>query len=131
MPDPAFASPELAAMFDKAPPVAREGMLALRRLIFDCAAGMPEVGGVEEALRWGQPAYLTRKGSTLRLGATAEGFALYAHCRTDIVSAFAGAFPGMDRIEGNRAVHFRDVGEIDPARHGQMVRHALGYHLKR
>lgn len=131
MPDPAFASPEVAEKFDAAPALARAGMLALRRLILGCAVEMPEVGQVEEALRWGQPAYLARRGSTLRIGETAEGFALYAHCRTSIISDFAEAFPGMDRIEGTRAVHFRAAEEVDPDRHGQLVRHALGYHLKR
>jgi len=134
MPDPAFPSPQVAACFDAAPDQARAGMLALRRLIFDCAAQMPEVGRVEEALRWGQPAYLTpetRAGSTLRIAATDEGFALYAHCQTTIIASFAETFPGLDRVEGKRALHFRDAGEVDPARHGQLVRHALGYHLRK
>ncbi len=106
-------------------------MLALRRLVYACAANDPRIGRVEETLRWGQPAYIARKGSTLRIGATAEGFALYAHCQTTIVSDFASAFPGLDRIEGNRAVHFEDASQIEPARHGQLIAHALGYHLRR
>lgn len=132
-PDPDFASARIAACFDGAPPPARAGMLALRRLIFDVAAEAGDVGRVEEALRWNQPAYLTpetKAGSTLRLAPTPGGFALYAHCRTTIISSFADAFPGQDRVEGNRALHFRDASEIDPARHGQLVRHALRYHLR-
>ena len=109
------------------------GLMELRALIFKTAARLPEVGPIEETLKWGQPAYLTpvtKSGSTLRLGVpkTAK-FALFAHCQTDIISRFAATFPGFDRIEGNRAVLFDDVNQIDPARHGLLIRHALTYHL--
>ena len=61
---------------------ARSGALALRRLIFDVAAGLPEVGTLEETLKWGQPAYLTsatKSGTTLRVGQHSEAaFALFA-----------------------------------------------------
>ncbi|MDF1856173.1 DUF1801 domain-containing protein [Pseudooceanicola sp.] len=133
-PNPRFARPEVAQYFDGVAPGARRGLLLLRGLILHCAAEMPEVGRLEEALRWKQPAYLTpetKSGSTLRLAATAEGFALYAHCQTTIISSFAEAFPGMDRIEGNRALHFRDLAEVDPDRHAVLIRHALTYHRRR
>lgn len=135
---PEFASQEVARVFDGFEARAREGLLRLRGLIFECAAQMPEVGRVEEALRWGQPAYLTpetKAGSTLRLGRfgvlKTGGFAIFAHCQTDIISSYAQSFGGMDRIDGNRAVVFESVHEIDPARISLLIKHGLGYHLKR
>ncbi|WP_368075858.1 hypothetical protein [Leisingera sp. NJS201] len=56
---PPFASPGIEAAFDVLDPQARAGLLALRGLIFDTAAQSPEAGRIEEALRWGQPSYLT------------------------------------------------------------------------
>ena len=130
---PAFATEEIASMFASLPEDAREGLLVLRALIFKTAARVPEVGPIEEALRWRQPAYLTsetKSGSTLRLGVPKSGsFALFVHCQTDIISSFATTFPGQDRIDGNRAVLFDDARQIDPARHGLLIRHALTYHL--
>ncbi|CUH64662.1 hypothetical protein TG4357_01420 [Thalassovita gelatinovora] len=132
MPD--FSDAAVKAAFGAFAPEARRGLIGLRQLIFETAADLPEVGTVEETLRWGQPAYLTpvrKSGSTLRLGVPKSGgFALYAHCQTTIISAFAAAFPGQDRIEGNRAVLFEDASQIDPDRHTLLIRHALTYHLR-
>jgi len=120
-----FASPEVEAAFAAFPPKARAGLMHLRALIFDVAGDLE----VREELRWGQPAYLAPKGSTLRLAAPkAGGFALYAHCQSTVISDYAAAFAGQDRIEGNRAVLFDDVSEIDAARLGQLIAHALRYH---
>ncbi|WP_323781080.1 DUF1801 domain-containing protein [Thalassovita sp.] len=128
-----FTNPNVQAAFDAFPPEAQSGLIRLRGLIFATAEDLPEVGPVEEALRWGQPAYLTpvsKSGSTLRLGVPKSGgFALYAHCQTTIISAFAAAFPGQDRVEGNRAILFSDASQIDPERHRLLIKHALTYHL--
>ncbi|KZY39690.1 hypothetical protein A3731_13150 [Roseovarius sp. HI0049] len=116
------------------PPEARDGVLALRRLIFDVARGLPEIGPLDETLKWGQPAYLPRTprtGSTLRAGLHKDAqFALFAHCQTTIISSYARAFPGWDRLDGNRAVLFDAPGQIEPERLSYLVRHALTYHLR-
>ena len=130
LPDP---PPEVARAIEDAPPEARRGLLALRRLVLETAADLPEVGEVVECLKWGQPAFTTpktRSGSTLRIGVPGSGgFALYAHCRTTVISDFVAAFPGMDRVDGNRAILFTDPSQIEPARHAQLIAHALRYHL--
>ncbi|MEM6940645.1 MAG: DUF1801 domain-containing protein [Pseudomonadota bacterium] len=107
--------------------------LILRELIFDVAAETPAAGRVQEALRWHQPSYLTpetKSGSTLRIGASKHGgCALFAHCATDIISTYAATFQGCERIEGNRAVIFRNASEIVPDRLRLMIYHGLTYHL--
>lgn len=131
---PPFAHPETAAAFDAvADPLACGGMARLRTLIFETAADLPQIGQLQEALRWGQPAYLTpdtRAATTLRLGVPKTArFALFVHCRTSLISDFTAAFPGWDRVEGSRAVLFDDPDQIDPLRHGWLIRRALTYHL--
>ena len=57
------------AIFDRYPKPVRARLLALRELIFDTAKATKGVGAIEEALKWGQPSYLTLKsksGSTVR-----------------------------------------------------------------
>lgn len=126
--------PAVRRAFDAASPPARAGMLALRALIFEVAAGLPEVGQVEEALRWGEPAYLTpasRSGSTIRLGAPrAGGFALYCNCRTRLIADFRELAGPAARYEGNRAVLFGDVAEIAPALIGSLIARALMWHCR-
>ena len=78
----------IEAVFEAYPQPVRSRLLALRRLIFDTAKTTTGVGALEEALKWGQPSYLTtesKSGSTIRidqLKAEAGGYALYFHCQT-------------------------------------------------
>ncbi len=123
---------EIRAVFDAAPAPERAGMLRLRALIHEVAAGLPQIGELQEVLRWGQPAYVTTKraGASLRIGLPkAGGFALYTHCQTSLIADFATAFPNMDKVEGTRAIHFSDSAQVDPARHGMLIRSVLTYHL--
>lgn len=125
---------EVAAVFEGFPPVARAGLLRLRALIFEVAAETPGVGRVEEALRWGQPAYLTPDtgaGSTIRLGLPkAGGFALFVNCQTSLIENFRLIAPVGMPLEGKRAVVFRAVDEIDEAAMVVLIRRALSYHRK-
>lgn len=96
------------------------------------AGTLPGVGRVEEALRWGQPAYLTpetRSGTTIRLGVPGPGkVAIYTHCRTTLIAEMRAHFPdGLD-YEGNRAVHMNDAAPLPLDRVGHLVRAALTYH---
>jgi len=119
-------SPDIAKVFDTYPDDTRAGALALRDLILSIGEE-----DVSETLRWGQPAYITPKGSTLRVGSHKEArFALYAHCQSTIISSYAAAFPGWDRLDGNRAVLFDTLAQIEPERLTHLIRHALNYHRK-
>lgn len=129
-----FANPAVADVYQAMPDGARKTALALRELVFGIASQTPEVGAIEETLRWGQPSYITpetKSGSTLRIGATKAGeAAIYAHCGTTIISTYAATFPEMDRIEGNRAVIFASANDIVPERLRLLIKHGLTYHLK-
>lgn len=131
---PPFQSDAVAAAFAEFPEPVRPGLLALRGLIFRVAQDLPEVGRLEETLKWGQPAYLTpetRTGTTLRLGVPkAGGFAIYAHCQTTVIADFRALFPEDFTYEGNRAVLFRESGEVKEAPLRLLIRAALTYHAK-
>jgi hypothetical protein len=121
--------PEAAAIFAAAPPKAREGLLALRALIFHIAD--QQSAPLTEALRWGQPAYLTPRGSTIRLGIPKTGgFALYCHCQTSLIADFRLLASPDTRIEGNRAIHFNDPCQIDDLLIAQLIARALTWHRK-
>ncbi len=124
----------MEAAFAAMPVEVKEGLLALRRLIFETAAQTPGVGALKETLKWGQPAYLTpetRSGSTIRLGVPKQGgFALYAHCQTTIISDFRTTFPDDFEFEGNRAVHFTPGKALPLDQLGLLVTNALTYHMK-
>jgi hypothetical protein len=119
-------TPEVRAVFDSFPEPARAGLLSLRDLIFQVAGDIP----VTESLKWGQPAYRTPIGSTLRLGVPKTGgFALYAHCATNVIETYRSNAGAQCRFEGNRAVLFTDVTDIKDSLR-LMIAHALTYHDK-
>jgi hypothetical protein len=84
-----FHDPRVEAAFAAFPDSTRDALLGMRALIFQTAAETAGVGPVEETLKWGQPAYLTREtgaGTTIRLGVPkAGGAAIYVHCQTTII----------------------------------------------
>src|SRR5262249_14162752 len=101
-PRSAFArDPAVAAVFETYPKPLRSKLQALRRLIFDTARTTDGVGPLEEALKWGQPSYLTTKtksGSTIRIDqvkAVPNQYAIYFHCQTDLVSTFRELYPEL------------------------------------
>lgn len=127
-----FPSAQVQTAFQVPDPLAREGLLALRNLILDTAQSLPQIGEIEESLRWGQPAYLTsqtKSGTTIRVGLSKQArFALFVHCQTTVISEFEQSFPGWDLIDGNRAVLFDRKRDIEPFRHGWLIRRAFTYH---
>ncbi|MBU2983071.1 DUF1801 domain-containing protein [Lentibacter algarum] len=125
----AFLNPAVEAVFEAFPAPERAGLMHLRELIYTSA---DELGvTLSEELRWGQPAYLTAKGSTLRLGLPKTGgIALFAHCQTDIISNFASQAPASYRFDGNRAVLFDTTKNVVDAELMQLIKHGLSYHQK-
>ncbi len=126
----AIENPAVAAAFEAFSPETRTGVLALREVIFDTAQATPSALPLQEALRWEQPAYLSPRGSTIRLGRHKSAcFALFVHCQSRLLTDFRAAFPDEDRVDGNRAVLFDNPDQIDQTRHGWLIARALTYHL--
>jgi hypothetical protein len=131
-----FAAPAVEAVFGNYPSPVRSKLLALRRLIFDTADATDGVGALEEALKWGQPSYLTtesKSGSTIRIDqvkAEAGQYAVYFHCQTDLVETFRELYPEL-RYGGNRSI-LLEAGEKLPEK---ALRHcvalALTYHARK
>lgn len=130
---PPFDDPKVEAVFNGYPKAERDGLLKLRTLIFEIAKQTEGVGQITEALRWGQPAYLTpetKSGSTIRLGMPKTGgIAIYTNCQTTILSEFQHMFPEGFYFEGNRAIHFAPTNTIPLDKLELLIRRALTYHL--
>lgn len=130
----AFANPAVEQTFAAFPPAARKRLLAIRDLIFSVAATTEGVGEVTEALKWGEPAYLTaqsRSGSTIRLGCPKSSpghCALYFNCNTNLVDTFRSLFPSELQFEGNRAIVFAPDAPVDKQALTLCIGAALTYH---
>ena len=129
-------NPAVDAVFGAYPKPVKAKLLALRRLIFDTAKATKGVGALEEALKWGQPSYLTtetKSGSTIRIDqvkSAADQYAVYFHCQTDLVDTFRELYPELS-YSGNRSILLNAQDDLPepPLRH--CVALALTYHLNK
>lgn len=123
----------VARTFAGYPEALRTRLTELRALVFDTSAAEPEIGPLEETLKWGEPAYLTRasrSGSTLRLGPVRTdpaACALYVNCNTVLVDTFRSRHPGLD-CRGNREVRLTLEGPLPRAALAECIVLTLTYH---
>ncbi len=131
-----FAAPEVAAKFDTYPPNVRRKLLSLRELVFRTAAATEGVGEIEESLKWGEPAYVTKNksGSTVRIGWKKNDpnhYSMYFHCQTNLVETFRTLFPHDFKFEGNRALVFSLDEKVRRDSLAMCIAASLTYHLKK
>lgn len=132
-----FASAAVQGVFAAYPPRMRRKLLALRALIFRTAATTDGVGELEETLKWGEPAYVTARsgsGSTIRIDwkkARPAQYAIYFHCRTDLIATFRTIFPREFTYDGNRAIVFDADARVPVDALSFCVAAALTYHRRR
>ncbi len=134
-PKGAAAPAAVDAMFDACPAPARAKLKALRRLILHTARATKGVGRIEEALKWGQPSYLTAEtgsGSTIRIDRmkSANQVAVFFHCQTNLVDTFRELYPELN-YSGNRAILLDADAKLPEAELRHCVALALTYHLRK
>jgi hypothetical protein len=131
-----FSDARVAAKFDSYPPNIRRKLLDLRELVFHIAAATEGVGEIEESLKWGEPAYITKNksGSTVRMDWKKNDpnhYAMYFHCQTNLVETFRTIFPNDFKFEGNRALVFSIDDEVPQDSLAICIAASLTYHIKK
>lgn len=125
---------EVANVFNGYPKHMRQKIMLLRQLVLDTASESKDVGALEETLKWGEPSYLTKNGSTIRMdwkNSTPDQYALYFHCKTKLVDTFKELFGDKLNFDGNRAIvfHQNDDIPIDVVKHCIFL--SLTYHSRK
>ena len=121
----------VAAAFQSYPGEIRSRLLYLRELILDVASESPEIGDVEETLKWGEPSYLVEGGSTVRLGWKAsrpEHYAMYFNCNTKLVGTFREVYSELLDFEGDRAIVLHRDDVVPEAALKHCIALSLRYH---
>ena len=124
-------SPEALAVINSYTPIVTEKLLFLRDIIILAAKEADGVNSLEEALKWGEPAYLTRYGSTVRIDWKEKSpaqYALYFKCTSKLVPTFKKLYPEKFSYEKNRAIVFQLDDEIPLEELKHCVQLALSYH---
>ena len=125
-----YESVEVFETFDRYPDEVREKLLSLRQLIFETALDI-DLEDLEETLKWGEPSYVTKDSSTVRIDwrkSVPNEVGIFFHCKTTLVDTFKEIYRDQFRFEGNRAILFRldDVIPADALKH--CIALSLTYH---
>lgn len=121
----------VAAVFGNYPVRQRKKLMRLRKLILAAAQQSDTVEQLEETLKWGEPSYVAKKGSTVRLGwkeKYPDQYGIYFQCQTSLVETFRELYSDQLTFDGNRAIIFKADDDIPE----EIVRHcvtlSLNYH---
>lgn len=126
-----FTNQEVEEIFNNCPDKIREKMLHLRQLVLDTAAEMESVKKIEETLKWGEPSYLTKNGSTIRINwkkSKPDQYAMYFHCKTKLVDTFKELYKDTFKFDGNRAIVFNKNDKIPVNELKHCISLSLTYH---
>lgn len=103
----------------------------LRRLILEAANEDEHIDQIDETLKWDEPSYLTKNGSTIRIDwkpKTPDQYAIYFKCTSKLVPTFRKVFGNLFRYENNRAIIFKMNDDIPESELKACIRAALNYH---
>ncbi len=124
-------NPEVEGVFKKYPESVRVKMEFLRALVIETAKEIDDITMLEETLKWGEPSYLTKFGSTLRMdwkSKKPDQYAMYFKCTSRLVETFKLTFKAVFTYEGKRAIVFGMEDEIPLEELKHCIKAALTYH---
>lgn len=124
----------VAEVFKNYPKHMRKKLLLLRQLVLDTASETEGVGAVEETLKWGEPSYVTKSGSTVRMDwkkSSPHQYAMYFHCQTKLVDTFKELYRDKFKFEGNRAIVFNEDDEVPINELKHCISLAITYHRRK
>ena len=124
-------NPAVARVFDSYPETMRLKLMRIRQLVFDTALETEGVNDLEETLKWGEPSYLAKGGSTVRMSwkdRKPDQYAMYFNCNTSLVDTFKELYGDLFNFEGNRAIVFNETDELVVNELKHCILLALTYH---
>lgn len=121
---------DVKSKFESIPDNIRLPLLSIRQAIFEVAEA-DKVGDIEETLKWGEPSYLAKGGSTVRinqLSKSSQNIAVYFHCQTTLIETFKEIYGDVFNYEGKRAIVINVSNEIPMKALKHCISMALRYH---
>ncbi|MDN3617284.1 DUF1801 domain-containing protein [Vibrio gallaecicus] len=92
--------------FDEYPENVRIRLEELRNLMFQIVSEL-ELGEVEESLKWGEPSYVVKTGSPIRIDwklKSPSNYYIFFNCQTKLIDTFRELHDGTLEFQGNRAI---------------------------
>ncbi len=117
--------------FEKYPRKVKAKMKYLRKLVLETATELEDVKAIEETLKWGEPSYIAKKGSTLRMDwkeKNPDQYAMYFKCTSKLVPTIKELYGDLFNYEKNRAIVFELDDKIPTKELKNCIAMALQYH---
>ena len=125
------ADPRVDTLFANYPDQVRPKMQYLRELVIETAQETEGIDQLEETLKWGEPSFITKNGSTLRMDwkeKSPNQYAMYFQCTSRLVDTFKMVFNSKFNYEGNRAIVFQLDQKIPEMELKECIKATLTYH---
>ncbi len=126
-----IVNPDVSRVFESYPESMRGKLLRLRKIVLETASETEGVDAVVETLKWGEPSYITKGGSTVRIGwkeKTPGQYAIYFNCNSSLVETFKAVYGEAFTFDGKRAIVFGVDDELPIAELKHCISLALTYH---
>ena len=123
--------PRINTVFANYPSFVRDKMQYLRELVIETAEEIVDLALLEETLKWGEPSFVTKNGSTLRMDwkeKKPDQYAMYFQCSSRLVDTFRLVFPHKFQYEGKRAIVFQLNQKIPEMELKECIKASLRYH---
>ena len=124
---------EVEAKYKSYPPMVKKEMLALRKIILEIANKDKDIDFTEEALKWGEPSFMTKSsGSTLRINwqeKFPESISVFVNCQTKLISMFKELYPSDFEYVGSRELRLPLKGKYSKFKLKKCFELALKYNL--
>ena len=124
-------NPDAKSKFQSYPPKVRKQMKKLRNLVLETAKETEGLEQLEETLKWGEPSYLTKHGSTLRMDwkeKKPDQYALYFKCTSKLIISIREVYGDLFTYEKNRAILFALDDKVPEKEIKHCMQLALTYH---
>ncbi|MDB4584760.1 DUF1801 domain-containing protein [Draconibacterium sp.] len=124
-------NPKVEDVFNNYPKFVQHQLFHLRELVLSVASEIEGLEKLEETLKWGEPSYLTKHGSTIRMDwkeKNPEQFAIYFKYTSGLVPTFKTIYKDKFNFEGNRAIVFKINEKIPDIELTHCILMALTYH---
>lgn len=124
-------NPEFEKVMAAYPDFVQGQMRFLRKLVLQAAEEVTEVTVLEECLKWGEPSFVTKTGSTLRMDwkkKSPEQYAMYFKCTSRLVETFKQVFGDLFRYETTRAIVFKLDQDVPVQELKKCIKATLIYH---
>ncbi len=134
-----ITDPQVETVFKQYPSHLKEKLYFLRSLIIETASTIQAIETLHETLKWGEPSYIVKQGSTIRINAkksaaenkATDCYAIYFNCKTKLLDTFKEVYADVFTYESNRAIviSYNDTPDVEALKH--CIELALTYHQRK